>query len=476
MSLELSRSPLLLAAFGGALLAIVAGFFALLLSFFSLPPQVPLLFTTGEGLTNKLFLAAIPLLSVLLFVGNAFVAETFLRRREPAAALFPAFLSLFVSVILSGSLIRILRIFPLPPLPFEEALYPLLLPLSGAVVLSFILSAFFAALGRRLRLFDRPHGPYPQVRAIPRLGALPLLVTFAAGALLFTDLDRPLAALIAGAVVIAFIQTVDDIWTLPAWLQGMGHLLAGVVVVAGGIGIDFINNPFYGLLGDQYLRLDSWTLPFNLFGISSQITVFSDLFTIMWVFALVNIVDWLDGLDGLAAGIGAIAGGTIVVISFVAGTPVTALLGVITTGALLGFLPLNFFPAKIYLGGGAFLLGYLLAVLSIFSGAKAGTAILVLALPIIDASYVIYRRLRAGYSPFRGDTNHLHHRLLEIGLSQTRIVLLEWGIVAAMAIAAVLLQGFAKFAAIGAVFSAALLANKLLLSRLGSKARAREQP
>ena len=468
-NLEIKNSPLLLGAFGTAAFAAITSVFALLFSFFSLPDQVPLLFTAGQGLTNKIFLLAIPLLSILLLIGNAAVAEVFLRRGERAAALFPAALSTFISVILAGSLIRIIKIFPLPPLPFEETIYPLLLPLGLAAGLGFVLSALFAWAGRRLRLFDFPHGPYPKVRAIPRLGTIPLLLTFSTVAILFTNLDRSLAALIAGAAVIAAIQMIDDLHPLPAWLQGAGHLLAGLIVILGGIGIDFITNPLAAWIGDPQIRLDNWVVAFNLFGTSFQFAILSDLFTIVWIFVLVNVVDWLDGLDGLATGVGAIAAAAIVAISFITGTQSTALLGIILVGALLGFLPLNFFPAQIYLGGGAFLIGYFLAVLSIFSGAKTGTATLVLALPIIDALYVVYRRILAKQSPFKGDTNHLHHRLIEVGLSQTQIVFLEWAIVALLAVAAIILTGVAKFAAVGFVFIAAILANKLLLSRLGSK-------
>ncbi|GMR19014.1 MAG: hypothetical protein BMS9Abin34_138 [Patescibacteria group bacterium] len=474
--LKLTQAPLVFGLFGLSFIAAAVGIFALLLSLHGLPDRVPLLFTTGETLTNKLLLFSLPLLSLLLIAGDALVSEVLLRRQEKAAALFPAFLSLFVSTILASSLIRIIKIFPFSPLPFEPKLYPLLLPLGTAVVLGLALTAFFVWLARRRRLFDLPHGPYPQVRPIPRLGALPLFLTFSAVALLFTPLDKSLIALLAGGALITLIQTIDDLHPLPASVQGGGHLLAALIVIAGGVGIDFIGNPLSQWVGPDYIRLDIWEIPFNLGEITYQITVLADLFTLAWIFALVNVVDWLDGLDGLAAGVGVIAGITIVVVSLLFNTPTTALLGVILVGTLLGFLPLNFFPARIYLGGGAFLLGYFLAVFSIFSGAKTGTALLVLAIPIIDAFYVIYQRVRAGKSPFTGDKNHLHHRLLEAGFAHPKIVLLEWLVVAALAAAAVMLKGFSKLAAVGFVFATALLVNKLLLKRFETKVRKSLRP
>ncbi len=463
MKLELKNSPLLLTIFGGAALAIAVGTFALILAYPSLPQEVPLLFTAGGELTAKAFLWAVPALALFFWAENAFASELFLRRREDAAAIFPAFISLFVGVILSSALVRILRIFPIPTLTLENDIYPLILPFGAAIVLGLVATAATRALARRLHLFDRPHGPYPQVRPIPRLGAIPLFLTFGIAALLFLPIDNSLKGLLLGAAIITLVQTVDDLHPLPFWLQGLAHLLAGAAVVWGGVKFTFIGNPLWPYLGAQYFRFD-------------LIPYFSEAFTVFWVFALVNVVDWLDGLDGLAAGIGTIAGLTIVAISLLLGTPTTAVLGIILTGALIGFLPLNFFPAQIYLGGGAFLLGYLLAVLSLFSGAKTGTALLVLAIPIIDAFMVIFSRVHSGKSPFFGDKSHLHHRLMVAGLSHPKIVLLEWGIVAMVAVAAVVLRGFAKFAAIGLVFLAALLANRLLLRKIGSKAQKEVKP
>ncbi|OGC44415.1 hypothetical protein A2V54_03500 [candidate division WWE3 bacterium RBG_19FT_COMBO_53_11] len=454
--LALSHKPLLLVFWGIATFLVAIGAFALIFSYSALPPQVPLLFTAEKGLTGKLLLAVVPALAIFFLIVNAAVSEFLLRKREDAAAIFPAFLSILVSALLTGSLIRILRIFPIPKSPLEELLYPLLLPFGGAVFLGFFITLGTLFLARRLRLFDRPHGPYPEVRSIPRLGALPLFLAFGIVALLFLPLDPALKGLLLGAGILTLIQTVDDLHSLPFWVQGLGHLIAAGAVIWGGIRVTYIGNPLWPYLAPRYLEF-------------SAVPYLSELVTAVWIFALINVVDWLDGLDGLAAGIGTIAAVAIVAASFVLGTPASALLGVVLAGILLGFLPLNAYPAKIYLGGGAFLLGYLLAVLSIFSGAKTGTAILILAVPIIDAFLVILSRLRTGKSPFLGDQRHLHHRLMEAGISHPKIVFLEWAIVTALAVAAVVLRGPSKLAAVGLVLLAALLVNQQLLRRAGSK-------
>jgi UDP-GlcNAc:undecaprenyl-phosphate GlcNAc-1-phosphate transferase len=455
--------------FAASLTAIVSSFVALIAAFPSLPPEVPLLFTAGETLTAKWLLFLIPAFALFFFLTDAYFTDQLLDQNEPAAAIFPAFLNIMVNFLLAFSLFRIVRLYPTAPLPFEEIFYPLLFPFLTATTLSLLLTTAIKRASKKLKLTDKPHGAFPTVRPVPRLGAIPLYLTFAACSLTLLPLDKHLVALLIGGGIITLVQSVDDIRPLPFWVQGIGHLLAILAIIIGGVGVDYIRNPLHPLIGDRLIFLDRWQIPIAWRGVVYHFTVLADLLAVVWIFALVNIVDWLDGLDGLAAGVGTIAGVAVIAISIIAATPATALLGAILVGALIGFLPSNFYPARIYLGGGAFLLGYLLAALSIFSGAKTGTALLVLALPIIDALYVIYRRVREKRSPFHGDTTHLHHRLLEKGLSQPQIVSLEWGIVALLAIAALLLSGIYKLIGFLAVFTGALLLNRWLLRRPAAK-------
>jgi UDP-GlcNAc:undecaprenyl-phosphate GlcNAc-1-phosphate transferase len=142
---------------------------------------------------------------------------------------------------------------------------------------------------------------------------------------------------------------------------------------------------------------------------------------------MMNTVNWLDGLDGLAAGVGAILCLVLAIHMHTTGQPSVALLPLALLGALLGFLPCNFAPARVFLGSaGAFFLGYALAGLGLIAGGRVATALMVMGLPIVDVAWQIFDRLRRRRSPARADRGHLHFRLLDLGLSARAIALIYW--------------------------------------------------
>jgi UDP-N-acetylmuramyl pentapeptide phosphotransferase/UDP-N-acetylglucosamine-1-phosphate transferase len=168
---------------------------------------------------------------------------------------------------------------------------------------------------------------------------------------------------------------------------------------------------------------------------------FAGALTLFWIVGAMNTINFIDGLDGLAAGITAIAAIVLFIHSFRLTQYTISLLPLALTGAALGFLPHNFFPAKITMGtSGAVFLGYGLACLSIVGGTKAATVLLVLGVPILDAAWIIFRRILRGQSPFRGDQAHLHHRLAQMGLSQSQIVLLLYSLCAMFGVLALVLS------------------------------------
>jgi UDP-GlcNAc:undecaprenyl-phosphate GlcNAc-1-phosphate transferase len=225
-----------------------------------------------------------------------------------------------------------------------------------------------------------------------------------------------LAALFAGGILAVVLGAVDDRFDLRARWQFAGQLALALVAVLGGVVVSFISNPF----GPGNLPVDA------VVGVG---------FTVVWVVGMINSLNFIDGLDGLSSGIALIAAAALGVISLTVGVvqPFVAMLCFTLAGALLGFLRWNFHPATIFQGtAGVMFLGYVLAVLSILGFAKVVVAMLVLAVPIIDTFWVIVRRVSTGRSPFSADRGHIHHRLLDVGLSHRATVLLIYAVCATM--------------------------------------------
>jgi UDP-GlcNAc:undecaprenyl-phosphate GlcNAc-1-phosphate transferase len=204
-------------------------------------------------------------------------------------------------------------------------------------------------------------------------------------------------------------------------------ILACLIIISCGIGINYINNPF----GAGYLYLNHWKIEILRFnGTPFYFTPLADLFTFIWLMILMYSTKLLDGLDGLVSGVGVIGGLAILFLSLSAAffQPDVATLAAIFVGASAGFLIFNFYPAKIFLGeGGSLFIGFMLGVLGIISGAKIATTILVLGLPILDLLWVIgYRIFKEKKSPFSGDNRHLHFRLLAAGFSHRGAVIFLW--------------------------------------------------
>jgi UDP-GlcNAc:undecaprenyl-phosphate/decaprenyl-phosphate GlcNAc-1-phosphate transferase len=258
-------------------------------------------------------------------------------------------------------------------------------------------------------------------RNVSKLGGGALFVSFTLTVLLAQMLAVPrfdpneptrLIGLLLGCCVIVIVGVIDDIAELPS------HVLLLVQAVVAGIAIHFdifiegFNNPLTGTMTPP------WSFAVTL------------LLTLFWIMGMMNTVNWLDGLDGLSHGVVFIAAVVLFINSaFVLVPPQksVSLLPLALMGSTLGFLLFNFYPARIFAGGGAFLLGYIIACLSIIGGAKMATVLMVMALPILDTAWQIVNRLLTGRSPFRGDRGHLHHRLMDLGFSQRQIVLGYYG-------------------------------------------------
>jgi len=275
---------------------------------------------------------------------------------------------------------------------------------------------------------------------------------------------KHLFGILLGAGILVVGGVLDDLYSLRPRYQLIAPILAAIVVISFGIGVDVISNPFGGTI-----RLDTWNI--TLFwwnGLPRSFTVWSDLITFAWLMGTMYTTKLLDGLDGLVAGITVIGSTIIALVSILLFVNMpTALLATIVAGAFAGFLPLNFYPAKLFLGeAGSTLAGYFLGVMAIISGAKFATLFLILGIPILDVAWVLARRIFIERrSPFVGDRKHLHFRLVDAGVSHRSAVLLLYFFSASFGVAGLFLQSAQKMAALAILFAVMVLVGYLLFSR-----------
>jgi UDP-GlcNAc:undecaprenyl-phosphate/decaprenyl-phosphate GlcNAc-1-phosphate transferase len=280
--------------------------------------------------------------------------------------------------------------------------------LALAVVL--LLTPGVGRFARILGVVDEPGDTRRlHVRPVPRLGGIALLLGIFVPALAFLPLDGPYRGILLGAAVATTVGAIDDFRGLPWGAKLAGQLAAGAVAIGFGVTVERFTFPGFG----------SQELPEWVGGPA----------TVLWIVAIMNMVNFLDGMDGLAAGICAIAGSTFAVIGLSLGSADAALLAAIVAGACFGFLHHNFYPARIFMGdSGALLLGFLLATLAVEGLVKTAALatlvlpLIVLAIPIIDTSFVFVKRMKYRRPIYAADRAHLHHRFLSIGFSQARAV------------------------------------------------------
>lgn len=301
----------------------------------------------------------------------------------------------------------------------------------GSALLAFLLAAaitpLVGRLAERFGMLDIPGGRRLHPRPIARPGGLAIAIAFGLTILAFWAVDRyagrpflipdevrssrfTLTAL--AAVLGMTLGFIDDALELRARWQFLGLLVVATIITAAGIRIDFIDDPFGGGLVELALPL-------------------AIAFTFFWIIGMNIALNFIDGLDGLAAGVTAIAAATLGAIALLpqVNEPFVAWMAFSLAGATIGFLLFNFHPARLFMGStGVVFVGTMLAVLSIFGTAKVAAALLVLGVPIIDTFYVLVRRVLQGQPPFAPDRGHFHHRLLDVGLSHPQAVLLIYAL------------------------------------------------
>jgi UDP-GlcNAc:undecaprenyl-phosphate/decaprenyl-phosphate GlcNAc-1-phosphate transferase len=292
-----------------------------------------------------------------------------------------------------------------------------------ALAIVIVLTPAVGRAARYLRLVDRPAEGARARHEIPRLGGLALFLGIFVPSLAFLPLGGELRGVLIGAGVATTIGAIDDFRGLTWWQKLGGQALAASIPAGFGVWVQRFTFPVIGVH-----QVPSWIgVPLTVIGIV----------------AVMNMVNFLDGLDGLAAGVCAISGATFSVIELSLGRIGAAVLAAIVCGACLGFLRHNFYPARIFMGdSGALLLGYTLAAVSVQGLLKTAALatlllpLLVLAVPVLDTSFVVAKRLRSGQPIYVADARHLHHRFMRVRFSEPRAVIYLWAWCGTLALAA----------------------------------------
>ena len=322
-------------------------------------------------------------------------------------------------------------------------------PFMLAMFVSYVLTPYIKKLAFKIGAVDRPDNRKVHKKIMPRLGGLAIYIAFMIGCVASMEITWDIFGILLGGTLIVALGVADDVYQLPAKVKLLGQIAAACVLVIFDIRIEWVNNPLGG-----YFYLDMLSIPFTIF----------------WVISFTNVVNLIDGLDGLAAGVSAIASLTVTLVAVQMGYFHVAILTAALAGAIIGFIRYNFNPATIFMGDtGSMFIGYMLAAISVYGAVKTAATIalivpaIALGLPILDTAFAIMRRYVNGRPIFQPDKGHLHHRLLATGMSHKETVLFMYGITAVLCIGAVLwaeMDGFYAALIIAVIMTAVAVGAK----------------
>lgn len=308
---------------------------------------------------------------------------------------------------------------------FLITLAPLLVSLLVSLIFTPITILFFNKMGWVIDPKKMPHPAHIHKEPVPKGGGLPVLIAILVSFGLFFHEDRHVLAIVAALILTVIVGVIDDVRGVSPYIRIGTNFLAALIIVASGIGISFVTNPAGGIIDLSYPKIN-----FNFFG-PREIWILADLFALLWIPALMNAINWSSGVDGQISGVVTIAALFLGAVSLNYSADITqwpvSILAFTVAGAYAGLTLFHFYPQKIMPGySGTSTAGLLLGVISILATGKIGTAIVVLAVPLIDFGYLIIKRLVSGKSPVWGDKEHLHHKLMAIGWGKRRIAVFYW--------------------------------------------------
>lgn len=299
-----------------------------------------------------------------------------------------------------------------------------------AGLLALLLVPLTRWLALRVGAIDYPNERSLHTVPTPKLGGLGILVAAVVAGILFLPSDTESNAIIYGAIAIAWLGFLDDVFELPAAPKLLGQIVAVVIPVSAGVTVENFTIPFFGRLSPGTVDL------FHLWGTTIQL---GDVATVLGLVAVINVINLIDGVDGLAAGVAVISALTLATIALSLERTAAGALAALTAGAALGFLRWGFPPARTFMGDtGSNLLGYLLGAVAVQGALKTNAVIalflplIILAVPILDTGFVVAKRLKYGKPIYKADRWHFHHRMADIGFSQRRTLLYLYGWTAVM--------------------------------------------
>jgi UDP-GlcNAc:undecaprenyl-phosphate GlcNAc-1-phosphate transferase len=320
----------------------------------------------------------------------------------------------------------------------------------STIMLSWIVLKLFP----KIHLLDRPHKYGLKRDPIPYPGGIVFYIVFTLSILIFFPLDSKYIGLLVAITLLVIVSFIDDRKGLSPRFRLVIQFLSATIIALSGIGIETLTNP----LGGSPLLLDQVQWTFILGGHLMTFSLFSYLFTVLWIVLFINTLNWLDGIPGLVSGISGIGFLVVFLLSLflsmrtmvgadeILNAQKVAELAIIGVGACFAFVWFDFYPPKMIMGDtGSMLLGFMIAVLAIYSGSKVATTFLVLGFPVFDALFVILRRLYQKKSPFAGDMGHFHHRLLRIVKSERKTLFSMYLICALFGFSALMLGSKEKF-------------------------------
>ena len=346
----------------------------------------------------------------------------------------------------------------------------LLIPIGLAFLISFFLTPIIGFIANKLDITDKPkalrdtNDPTIErrihTRIVPKLGGLassiPILILLP----IFVHFNLQLVGILLGLIIVMVAGFLDDKKELSSIQQFLLFLILPIIVI-------FTGTSIKGNLFDGWFNIDMLgPLHLTLFGTSITIYIIAAIVTALWIMGITYSVKMTDGVDGILTGISAIATLIITLVSVRYDSPISAYLGAIFLGGLLGFFPYNFYPAKIFNGCGDIINGFLIAVLAITSQVKVSVLILILLLPVMDFAVVLWGRAKRRKPKnakellnllSTGDKTHLHHRLLDSGMNFRQVAYLEYFIAAIIGMIAFFVSGLNFTLAIFSSFTIILL-------------------